>query len=175
MTIKFLTSILLIVCCSAIQAQKLTPSADDILKPVYVKAAKENKKVLLIFHASWCGWCKKMDASLADSSVKNEINKSYEIAQLTVYESKDKTARENPGALQLLTKFGGADKGLPYWFVLDAGGNKLADSEYKPGNNTGCPASEEEVNYFIGVLQKTAKLSSEELEKIRKRFRKNEL
>lgn len=151
-----------------------TPTADDILKPVYTKAAKENKKVLLIFHASWCGWCRKMDASLNDSSIKKAVSTNYEIAHLTVYESKDKTALENPGALDLLTKFGGADKGLPYWFVLDAAGNKLADSQYKPGANTGCPASEEEVNYFISVLQKTARLTSEELEKIKKRFRKNE-
>jgi thioredoxin-related protein len=151
-----------------------TPTADEVLKPVYAKATKENKKVLLIFHASWCSWCQKMDASLADNSIKGSIDKAYEIAHLTVYESNGKKNLENPGALELLTKFGGADQGLPYWFVLDASGNKLFDSQYKPGSNTGCPASEEEVNYFIGVLQKTAKLTTDELEKIRKRFRENE-
>jgi thioredoxin-related protein len=151
-----------------------TPTTDAVLKPVYVKAGKENKKVLLIFHASWCGWCRKMDAALADTSIKKSINSNYEIAHLTVYESKDKTALENPGALDLLTKLGGADKGLPYWFVLDADGKKLADSQSQPGKNTGCPASAEEVAYFISVLRATSLLKDEELQKVAVRFRKNE-
>jgi thioredoxin-related protein len=152
-----------------------TPAADVVLKPIYAKAVKENKKVLLIFHASWCGWCKKMDASLADSSIRNSIDKAYVTSHLTVYESPTKKELENPGALEMLTKFGGADKGLPYWYVLDAKGNKLAGSEHKPGGNTGCPASEEEVAYFIEVLKKTSLITTDELQKIKKCFRKNEL
>jgi len=155
-------------------ARAQTPTAADVLKPVYVKAAKENKKVLLIFHASWCGWCRKMDASLEDSSIKSSIDRNYEIAHLTVYESPTKKGLENPGALELLTKFGGADQGLPSWFVLDTKGNKLADSQYKPGENAGCPASEEEVAHFIKVLKKTTSLKEKELDVVRKRFRKNE-
>lgn len=151
-----------------------TSTTDEVLKPVYAKAAKTNKKVLLIFHASWCGWCKKMDASLADPSIKAAIDKNFEIAHLTVYESATKKSLENPGALELLTKLGGADKGLPYWFVLDANGTRLADSQLKPNENTGCPSSEAEVAYFVSVLQKTATLTPEELEKVKMRFRKNE-
>ncbi len=154
--------------------QAQTPSAAEVLKPVYATAATENRNVLLIFHASWCGGCKEMDASLADSSIKESIAKNYEIAHLTVYESDAKKNLENAGALKLLTDLGGNDKGLPYWFIMDAQGNKLADADHKPGENTGCPANETEVNYFIGILKKTSKLSPPELEKIRKRFRKNE-
>lgn len=156
------------------QAQTKVPSADEVLKPAYAKAAKEKKNVLLIFHASWCGWCKKMDASLQDETIKPLIDKSYEIAHLTVYESPTKKDQENPGALEFLTKNGGADEGLPYWFVLDKDGKVLAASEYKPKENTGCPASEEEVGYFIKVLKSTSKLKEAELETIRRRFRKNE-
>ena len=42
------------------------------------------------------------------------------------------------------------------------------------GANTGCPASEKEVAFFVDILQKTSKLNTEQLEIIRKRFRKNE-
>ena len=151
-----------------------TPSAAAILKPVYAKATQTNKKVLLIFHASWCGWCKKMDASLADTAIKASIDRNFEIAHLTVYEIGTKKELENLGGLELLTKLGGADQGLPYWFVLDAKGNKLVSSEFEPGKNTGCPSAEAEVAYFIKVLQQTGKFTPAELEKIKQRFRKNE-
>ncbi len=151
-----------------------TPTAADVLKPVYAKAAQTNKKVLLIFHASWCGWCKKMDASLADATIKTAIDRNFEIAHLTVHENGTKKELENPGGLELLTKLGGADQGLPYWLVLDAKGNKLANSEFEPHKNTGCPSAAEEVVYFIKVLQQTGRFTLAELEKIKLRFRKND-
>lgn len=160
--------------CIEVQAQKAVPSADEILKPAYAKAAQNNKKVLVIFGASWCGWCRKMDASLKDAVVQPLIDRNYETVHLSVYESGQKKHLENPGALPFLTSLGGADKGLPYWYVLDKDGNKIADSQYAPGKNTGCPASEEEVAYFISVLKKTTSLNSDELEIIKKRFRQNE-
>ena len=165
----------LLLVCANIDAQDKVPSADDILKPAYAKATKEDKKVLVIFHASWCGWCRKMDSSLHDKTVQPLIDKNFETVHLTVYEFADKKKLENQGALELLAKHGGADHGIPYWLVFDKEGKLLADSQYKPGQNTGCPASDEEVAYFINVLKKTTSLKSEELELIRKRFRKNEL
>src|SRR5829696_3194012 len=169
-----LFSILVLSSFTQLKAQDKIATAEEVLKPVYAKAAKEKKKVLLIFHASWCGWCRKMDSSLADGQVKPLVDKNYVITHLTVYESANKKGLENPGALELLTKYGGADNGLPYWFVLDTDGKPLADSQYKPGKNTGCPASKEEVDYFIQVLKKTSALKDDQLGMIEKRFRKNE-
>lgn len=163
----------IVLTCFAL-AQSKTPSAEEILRPALNLAAKNNKNVLLIFHASWCGWCRKMDASLLDEAIKNDIDRQYEIVHLTVHESPGKKALENPGALQFLQKNGGDELGIPYWFVLDKEGKILADSQYQPGKNSGCPASEEEVTYFISVLKKTSTLTDAALEKIRKRFRQNE-
>ena len=150
------------------------PSAEAVLKPVYAKAGVEGKNILLIFHASWCGWCRKMDASLQDPAIKPAIDRNYEIAHLTVHESANKKALENPGAIEFLKKNGGENSGLPFWLVLDKNGNVLANSQRKPAENTGCPASEEEVAYFLQVLKKTSSMSPDELEAIRKRFRQNE-
>jgi len=155
-------------------AQSMVPSADKVLQTAYAQAAKENKKVLLIFHASWCGWCRKMDSSLLDKAIRPLIDNNYVTIHLTVYESKDKKEWEHPGALDFLTRHGGADKGIPYWLVLDKNGTLLADSQYKPDENSGCPATEEEVAYFISVLMKTSSLTEQQLKLIEKRFRMND-
>ena len=157
------------------------PSADEILNKAYQQAANENKNVFVIFHASWCGWCHKMDKSMNDTVCKKFFDDNYVIAHLVVDESKDKKALENPGSSELRTKYYGDEQGIPFWLVFDKAGKLLADSKMRAagagpdkGANTGCPANAEEVAYFIQVLKKTSNLNAEQLELIRKRFRENE-
>jgi thioredoxin-related protein len=162
-----------IVAASA-QTQMAVPTADEILQPAYAKAAAENKNVLVIFHASWCGWCRKMDTALQDAAVKPLMDKSYEVVHLTVYESPNNKHLENKGALSFLTKHGGAEQGLPYWYILNKEGKVLSDSKDEAGQNTGCPATEAEVAYFTREIKKTSSLSDNEVAVIKKRFRQNE-
>lgn len=157
------------------------PSADSVLKEAGEEARRGGRKVFILFHASWCGWCKKMDQSMTDKSVKHFFDDNYVVRHLTVYESKGKEGLENPGAEALLKKYRGADQGIPYWMIFSAEGELLADSKMRApgegleaGDNSGCPASEKEVEYFIGVLKATSPLKDNELEIIRKRFRQNE-
>jgi hypothetical protein len=159
------------------------PSADAVLKAACRKAANENKNVFVMFHASWCAWCHKMDTALYSPVCRQLFSDNYVIEHLTVYESKGKENLENPGALDLLTKYHGNDIGTPYWMIFDKDGNLLGDSRMRvlgagantpPGDNVGCPASEDEVAYFTGLLKKTSKLNDAQLEIIRKRFRENE-
>lgn len=162
-------------------AQTKTPAADKVIQLAGAKAEKENKKVLLIFHASWCGWCHKMDASLNDPAVKKYFDDNFVIEHLTVDESKEKKDLENPGGDAVKIKYGGKEQGLPYWVVLDAKGGLLFDSKIRSkgadgkitAQNIGCPASEEEVAAFIDILKKTTKLDKKELDKIAARFSKN--
>lgn len=174
MKVPVLFLVLIVAIAATAQPQIPVPSAQEVVQPAYAKAATANKNVLLIFHASWCGWCKKMDAALQDAAVKPLMDKSYEVVHLTVYESPNKKHLENTGALAFITKLGGADQGLPYWYILDPKGKVLSNSEVRPGQNTGCPATEEEVNYLLRVLKKTSGLTDEELAMIKKRFRQNE-
>jgi hypothetical protein len=101
---------------------------------------------------------------------------------LVVFESDGKKNLENPGALEMLSTYNGKDDGIPFWLIFDKDEKFLADSRMKEVSNgveklqnTGCPASKEEVEYFINVLRKATSLKEDELEKIRIRFRKNEL
>lgn len=174
-------SLLLIVSMSTL-AQKPTPSAEQVLKQAYGQAAKENKNVMVIFHASWCGWCHRMDTSLNDPSVKKFFDDNYIITHLTVLESKDKKELENPGAEALLEKHKGKEQGIPFWLVFDSKGELLADALIPPASNvttakpknSGCPATAEEVEHFIQVLQKTSRMNETQLAAVRKRFRENE-
>jgi len=162
-------------------AQDTPASADDIMKDALKKASMENKSVLLMFHASWCGWCKKMDASLKDESCKDFFDKNYVIIHMVVKESKDKKHLENPGAEEFLAKYKGDKSGIPFWLIFDKNGTLMADSFIRPegvgmdqaGSNIGCPAQDDEVAEFIAKLKTTSSPTADEEAAISERFKKN--
>jgi len=180
LTLLFIVSTFLLM--QNIKAQTSPASATEILNAAYETAAKENKNVFLIFHASWCGWCHRMDNSMNDPVCKKFLNENFVICHLVVDESADKKNLENPGADELRNKYHGDKQGIPFWLIFVMNGNLLADSRVRTaeegqeeGQNVGCPAAEKEVEYFIDVLRKNSDMNSSELKIIRERFRKNDL
>jgi thioredoxin-related protein len=172
-SVKFIIAIILILSSFNIEAQK-TISANAILQTAYKKAVTENKNVFIIFHASWCGWCKKLDASMNDSLTKKYFEENYIVIHLTVLESPQNKKLENEGALELLTKYKGEEAGLPFFVITDKSKKVIGDSN-APDGNTGCPSKKIEVDYFISLLKKSSKINPAGLEIIRTRFRKNDL
>jgi thiol-disulfide isomerase/thioredoxin len=166
---------------TATMAQAPMPSTETVMQQAFAQAAKTNKKVLLIFHASWCGWCKKMEASINDPACKKMFEDNYVVTYIDVLEQPAKADLENPGSLDLLKQYKGEKSGLPFWLVLDANGKLLADSQVRkegtgldaPGSNTGCPAQPDEVSFFTGILKNTSKLNATDLSVIEKRFLQN--
>ena len=159
-------------------AQQSPRQASEVLQEASRQAATENKNVFLMFHASWCGWCHKLDSSMNDKSVRDLFNNNYVITHLTIYESKDKKILENPGGLELLGRYKGNDLGIHYCIIFDKNGKWLEDSQMRPdgadyntpGENVGCPASREEVNHFLKVLAKTSSLNPNQLALVEKKF-----
>lgn len=176
-----LFSFLLLMTVVSVKAQQVPASAKEIMREACQLAAKENKNVFVMFHASWCVWCHRMDTSMNDAVCKKFFDDNYVIRHLVVDESAAKKKLETPGAAEMKIKFNGDGQGIPFWLVFDKDGNLLADSKMRKegdgpekGDNAGCPATEKEVDFFIEVLKKTSSVTKEQLAIIRKRFREND-
>ena len=165
MKLKTILFTLAILFTSVLQAQNAT----EIMEKAYEQAKIENKNVFLIFHASWCGWCKKMEKNMEDPLIKDFFDKNYVKAFVTVEERGDKVNLNTPGGDLLVESFGGKNQGLPFWVILDENGNVLKDSKIN-GANVGGPASEKEVDYLISTLEPTAKNAKVDKEKIKEVF-----
>jgi thioredoxin-related protein len=140
----------------------------DMMMDAQKTAKAQGKSVMVVFHASWCGWCKKFEAFMAMPEFKPLFDKSFVIVRVDVLESPDKKNLENPGGDEILKALGGDNQGIPYFAVVDANGKALVDSrridpKTKEGHNIGHPAAPEEVEHFMNMLKKTTKLSATEL------------
>lgn len=149
------------------------PSAETVLDTA-ARAARAGKKNLLVsFHASWCTWCRRLDAILSAPAAKEVLERHYQKAGLTVLERGERKSLENPGAGELLTSLAGRDAGLPFTAVLDRKSRKaIATSNLGgPGTNVGFPAKPHELDHFIAMLRTGAPgMTEAEAETIRAAF-----
>jgi len=141
-----------------IAASATTATAKTLLTAATTKARKERKNVMVIFHASWCGWCKKMDAMLESPQFKTMFEKSYVITHVDVLENEGPNkALENDGGAELMKTLGAMpDSGIPFFAILSPDGVKLGDSLLPGKQNMGFPAEPQEVVAFMALLKKTA-------------------
>jgi hypothetical protein len=59
---------------------------------------------------------------------------------------------------------------MPFWVILDKSGNLIESSLNAKGENLGFPATEKEVKDFTAILNKTSKLTEQNLNTITKVF-----
>jgi thiol-disulfide isomerase/thioredoxin len=164
-----------------VSAQEKPEPAGKIMDEACKIAAKEGKSVLIVFHASWCGWCKKFEASVNDPVCKDFFNRNFVIKYLDILERGDKKSLENPEAIDIYNKFGGQDGGIPFFLIFDKNKSLLSDSKMSVAGdggktsmqNIGCPTSEEEITAFIKILEKATKVSDKDKAAILERFKKN--
>lgn len=145
--------------------------ARQLIADAQKAAAKDGRKVMVIFHASWCGWCHKFEGFMDQPQFKPLFAKSYAIVRLDVLENDDKKNLENPGGMDVMNELGGANQGIPYFAVLDGKGKAIVNSKrpsdrVKGGENIGHPAAPEEIAHFMSVLKTTSKMNADELAKI---------
>nr|WP_315029273.1 thioredoxin family protein [uncultured Chryseobacterium sp.] len=146
--------------------------ANVVVNKALTEAKKGKKNVLLMFHASWCKWCKTMEKNMKLSETQPIFDKRFVTAYIDVQERGEKKSLENPGGQELMNKYKGENAGLPFWLILSPKGEVLADSFNAKGENLGSPATSEEVAAFISKLGKTSPLSKNESQTIRNVFMK---
>jgi thioredoxin-related protein len=148
--------------------------ARKILDSAIKEAGSSHRTVFLIFHASWCGWCKRLDAVLETPEVKKLIEENYVVVRLDVLERADRIQTlENPGGQEIMSDLGGKDSGLPFYAFIDGEGKKIADSKVvgPAKENIGYPGSEEEITQFENLLKQTAhRLTDEQRARVMKHF-----
>jgi len=156
---KTITLVLALLSITALVSYADVPTADAVMASAKATAAGEKKAIFLHFGASWCSWCKRLDAFLDRPDIKPVFEKYFVPIKLVVQEHDQKKALENPGADTLLQKLGGP-AGLPYFAFLDSKGQTVATSMLN-GNNIGYPAEPGEIDYFVQMMKKTAPNISE--------------
>lgn len=148
--------------------------ADIELNKALAEAQTQKKNVLLVFHASWCGWCKLMEKNMNLPETKPIFDKKFVTTYIDAQERGEKKKLENPGGQELMNTYKGENAGLPFWLILNPKGEVLTDSFDSKGENLGSPATPEEVSSFLAKLEKSSKMNKEELQIIQKVFVKKD-
>jgi len=133
------------------------PAAKSLLAKAQDQAKTEHKNVLLIFHASWCGWCHKLDDMLKSPEVGGLVEKGLVVTHVDVMEQPAKKDLENGGGNEMMKQYtGGVEAGLPFFLIMTPSGKVLGNSLAPKTGNIGYPAEPAEVAHFMGMLNKGA-------------------
>jgi thiol-disulfide isomerase/thioredoxin len=151
---KTIPLVLTLLSLTAFVACADAPTADQLMASAKAKAAAEQKAIFVHFGASWCGWCRRLDAFLDRPDIKPVFEKYFVPVKLVVSENVGNKALENPGAEYLFKQFGGPS-GLPYSAFLDSKGQMIVNSKLNR-NNIGYPGEPGEIDYFVQMMKKAA-------------------
>ena len=135
-------------------------TADDLFAHAKAEAKTENKNLLLVFSASWCGPCKLYERFLDDPQMKPITEKTFVIQRFDVGERpRDPKHADTPGAATLRSALGSTNEpGFPFIVMADAKGNPIVNS-YRNGNpngNIGYPALPVEIDWYLEMLKRAA-------------------
>ncbi len=166
-----------VVICTPVFATQ-PETADDLFAHAKETARSEQKSVLLVFSASWCGPCKLYERFLEDAQMRDITEKTFVVQRIDVGERQGDTKHaDTPGGVALRSALGAVgEPGFPFLVVTDGNGSPIMNS-YRNGNtkgNIGYPASRAEIEWYIEMLKQGApSLSKDDLDATRTWLRKH--
>ena len=141
-------------------ALAFSQSASDLFTRGKTRAKAEQKNVLLVFSASWCGPCKLYERFLEDPQMSSITEKALVVVRVDMGERpRDPAHADTPDGLALRTELGAAgEPGFPFLVITDENGSPIVNS-YRNGNaeaNVGYPAAPEEIDWYVEMLKRAA-------------------
>ena len=134
-----------------------TGAASAAVTDATARASASNRRVLVIFHASWCVYCRLFDIMLADPKAAAIVDQYFVTLHVRALERKpEMQAQELPGADDLFARYAPKAAGLPYMAVLGEGGAEVADSIMPNGENFGFPVTQPELAAFEAMVKSGA-------------------
>ncbi|MEF9476570.1 thioredoxin family protein [Chryseobacterium sp. 1B4] len=86
------SKIIIVVTLLLFQLGAAQEKADVVVNKAFTEAKAGKKNVLLVFHASWCKWCKMMEKNMDLPETKPIFDKRFVTAYIDVQERGDKKA-----------------------------------------------------------------------------------
>jgi thioredoxin-related protein len=140
-----------------------TQTADRLLRAAEATAHSQQKNVLLMFSASWCAPCHRLQSFLVDPAIRPIFDRYFVKLIVISGERPNDTRHQNtPGAEQLLDSLHDTDTNLPLIVMLSSSGKVIVDSVrpvYGPSNihaNIGYPESPSGIDWFLEMLRRAA-------------------
>ena len=100
--------------------------AEILIADAVTQASREDKRVLLLFGANWCPWCRRLHAALTDPAVQARLRANFLLVYVDANTRNDKsrnvTVLENYGNPTL-------KHGLPVFVILDRDGRHIGTRE----------------------------------------------
>jgi uncharacterized protein YyaL (SSP411 family) len=142
------------------QNQAPQVKADELLAAALERATREKKRLLLHFSTPWCGWCRRLEAWMAQPEIAPLFEKDFVDLMLDV-------ERYN-GASEILARYTPKQPGWPWMVLVSPDGKALADSYDAKGENIGFPSTDAEIAHFVSMLEKArSQLTPADLETLR--------
>ena len=125
------------------------PSIQVVMDSAFKTAKNENRHILLIFHTSWCDYCKLLIDGLAINDSKIFFDENFILTTINPFDEK-----ANAGAMNYFEELlEGNIKTYPSTFIIDESGKKL-DHYY------GYPSSESKIDSLTSILNKYSRFDS---------------
>lgn len=137
------------------QHQAKPIDANAILQKAMAQGTTDKKILFLHFGAPWCGWCHRMEDWMAEPPVAAILGKAF-------VDLKVDTDRML-GGQELLKKYCEKQGGIPWFALVSPEDGTVITKSDGPKGNIGFPATDEEIAYFVTMLEATKQLSSEDI------------